>query len=536
MIICEESKQQTTSYKKRATRAATLTHFLTLFRFCIVCIYAQQQSFGKCIKMGKSRNVLSGDEQSAMSAATPIISNNSRRKKKKISRRVNNDSEEWSTVTPVISNTTLKAKSHHKKETPGIDYGQIVIDSRNSSTNKREMNEEQEKIRHDLKNDGKFRDEDDVQVSNLSETPQTANEMHRYIDDPSKKLVDKVCLSFLVALLSTIRFFLSTTSSLTCRFMEVDIGFSPENVKFNSTKIQVGPFAYGSGQCLSYPNDFTKVFIDGRSSWRASRIASIVNIVLGFLVFMTTAFVMLYRVLKLRQSTSIFSKCIKGCDASWTLIVFVFVILSFIFEVIKFALIGTNLCTEEMWMTNQYRYVPAQECKFSTGAKCSFGAIVIDVMVVIVLSVRSNYLRIVLGSMCCCGISRKRRALVNADNDGEMSRPRYFFEGVESGSDNASVIPNQVRHESISRDDKSDDESIVPHSVKKQARRLSDRNPTEGKKLKDNKGELDSLKSSVAIISGRNQRRWPKKMNNQDSDDESLVPLNISNISSKEMV
>jgi hypothetical protein len=144
-----------------------------------------------------------------------------------------------------------------------------------------------------------------------------------------------IWLPFLVTLFCTIRFLLSTTASLTCRFIEVDIGFIPANIKFASSKIQLGPFAYERGKCLSYPEDFSKLFIHGQSSWRASRVAAVVNIVLGFFVFITAAFVLLYKVLRFWPSSARFTTCIKGFDKIWETVVFMLVILTFIFEVVK---------------------------------------------------------------------------------------------------------------------------------------------------------------------------------------------------------
>ena len=257
------------------------------------------------------RRYADADELSALSSATPVISNSSRRRKQR-KHRQRKDDEEWSNVTPVISNRDRMAESSSPTKKDEIDYGQIVIDARNPS---RAVGEYNRVVSPNANPEGPKPSTESRQNSNGSQAqtrtqpqPQLGMddtiEMERRYRSVENKMFETVGLPFLIALFSTVRFLLSTTSSLSCSFVQVDIGFVPKNVKFASEKINIGPWAYERGKCLSYPEDFTHVFIKGSNSWTAPRIAAIVNIALGFIVFTIAAFVIIYKVLRFWPSSA----------------------------------------------------------------------------------------------------------------------------------------------------------------------------------------------------------------------------------------
>eukprot|EP00979_Chaetoceros_neogracilis_P003418 scaffold592_cov272-Chaetoceros_neogracile.AAC.29 len=392
-------------------------------------------------------NESNGDDFSAVSSATPIISNYGVRKGR--NSQTNNQKGEIaddfsaiSTTTPTISNISVpRSKSSSGK----IDYGQLVIDARSQDPKITTVLENgKQSCTTKSKNSPHSADENDILGSTTSDGKSTSplhiqpsSQRQPLMNDDSQDnqeqinarvggAFETIWLPFLVVILTTARFLLSTTSSLGCNFIEIDIGFVPQNIKFTTSKVRIGPWAYDRGKCLSYPHNFSEVFIHHEKSWNAARIASIVNITLGFVVFITASIVITYKVLRLWPTSARGTYCIKGFDKWWEILTFILVILMFIFEVIKFTLWGANLCTDDVWMTDEYSFVLPNECSLSTGARYSLSAILIDIVVVILLSVWSSNLRRSLSHTCC---RRDREPVRTEDDDEENPTPRYFFEG-----------------------------------------------------------------------------------------------------------
>ena len=464
------------------------------------------------------------DNSSAVSSATPIISNNSSHhssnsknsknsnssKRKKKHRRQKSDDgsgEDASHVTPVISNKT--PVPYHEQETKPraakdeIDYGQIVVDARTTKPSRAlgEYKRVSQAIGPSSGRSSRVTFDPDVidksshsthssnantnantnandtgtgtdsePLSRIDELPQVEGEQQVQQQPTNRRkgfeniMFETVWLPFLVSLFSTIRFLLSTTSSLSCQFIKIDVGFIPSNVKFVSSTIDIGPWAYSRGKCLAYPEDFTKVFIHKHASWGAARVAAVVNMILGFIVFLTAAFVIVYKVLRIWPTSARATTCIKGFDGIWEIWVFVCVILMFIFELMKFSLWSVDLCTKDVWMTDKFKFVMAQECSLSTGAKCALSALVFDLAIVILLTMGSKNLRTFLEKNCCrCRKKQEGREPVRTVEDEEMPGPRCFFEGVEGDEkSNHDVAIDVSRREKGDSSDSSDGESVAP--------------------------------------------------------------------------
>jgi len=412
----------------------------------------------------KNRNESSDDE---FSSVTPIISNSGGRKANP-ARGTEDDVSAVSTATPIISNKSPDQSTHSQQSKSNeIDYGQLVVDSRtrdrkmpsggnpamdriqsgtqgstrssqSRSNNSRVKTNRTSQASTDIESGENTIDQKSIN-SSLNAQPSNhceplINEADQVNADDQREIArssafETMWLPFFVATMSTARFVLSTTSALGCNFVEIDIGFVPKNIQFNASKVKIGPWAYERGKCLSYPENFVKMFIEGEKSWKASRVASIVNISLGFVVFIMASFVITYKVLRLWPTSARVTYCIKGFDKRWEMFTFVSVLLMFIFEVIKFSLWGVNLCTDEVWMNDKYAFVPATECTLSTGARCSLSAIVFDLIIVILLTAGSRNLRRSLSQACCFFERCKgKRDQVRTD-DEEIQGPRYFFEG-----------------------------------------------------------------------------------------------------------
>ena len=421
----------------------------------------------------KNRNESNDDD---LSSVTPIISNSGGRKAR-LARATEDDVSAISTATPIISNKSSPDQSTHSQQSKSneIDYGQLVVDSRTrdrklspggntamngiqsgsrgstrssqsrSNNSRVKTHRTSQASRRALDVAGRDTESADKNIDeksiNSALNAQPSNHCELSINEADQENADDqrettrsgvfetMWLPYFVATMSTARFLLSTASALGCNFVEIDIGFVPKNIQFNASKVKIGPWTYERGKCLSYPENFVKMFIEGEMSWKVCRVASIVNIFLGFVVFVMASFVITYKVLRLWPTSARVTYCIKGFDKRWEMFTFVSVLLMFIFEVMKFSLWGVNLCTDEVWMNDKYAFVPAIECTLSTGARCSLSAMVFDLIIVILLTAGSRKLRLSLSQTYCSFERCKRKRDQVRTEDEEIQGPRYCFEG-----------------------------------------------------------------------------------------------------------
>lgn len=450
-----------------------------------------------------------------------------------------------STATPVMSNTSqLPTKVEKKKE---VDYGQMVIDARTGklppteeisqedAKPKKKKNPIGRKLsirsagkiqkRKSSKTRSSFHNRPNVREASLSNVYNSYKNkkiqhdeednsfaviepnIHEEEEDENKEEKVNLCtpallLPYTITLLATLRFLLSTTSSLGCNFVLINIGFEPRNIKFASKSVKIGPWAYMKGKCLSYPKNFTKEFIHTSNWWRASRVSAIANIGLGFVVFLLAAFVILYKILRLWPTSARATTCIKSFDKLWETIVFVLVIFMFVFEVVKFSLWNVELCIDKVFMTDQYLRLPARECVLSDGARASLAAIVCDMMMLIILSVWSKNLRWMLWRMCkSVKVDKKekrQRSEPNPDDD-IATQPRYFFEGEDEKKKKVAASERQKLLSDEDQNAKEDVESLKPQ--------IGD-------------GDIGTHEEEWLKMEKNKQKQYENELNDEDEDEE----------------
>lgn len=181
------------------------------------------------------------------------------------------------------------------------------------------------------------------------------------------------------AILMTAALLFSTSSTLGCRYLTVEIGFIPSNVNVTSPTVELGAWSYppdavGSqgGRCLKYPESFVEEFIDGDGSWKLSRTAGVASIVLGWAAFLISWLLVISR--------------LKPTLPYKTALAFGNVFL-FLFEAVKFIFLRTNFCTGEVWgreaSTGVIVMEKADSCGVSRDGYMSIVAIVINTVLVI---------------------------------------------------------------------------------------------------------------------------------------------------------
>ncbi len=293
--------------------------------------------------------------------STRALTGKKRRKKKK---RRGFDLEECSEVTPIISNRRSRknkgessSSSNRRQSEDGIDYGQLVVDSRTS--NRRDSGSLAYELPRSLSggtvgenHNSNNEEEDSPYVSTSStnndstNTPNAGDEEEggetsvrslstrelstRNLPNHNALVLNHIWLPFFVCLFSTTRFILSTTASLSCRFIKIDIGFVPRNVNFMSNDVFASPWAFHDGtRCLGYPQDFTSEYIDGNYSWKIARFAAVVNMILGSIIFFVASFVVIYRVMRLYPVATRVTSRLDSLDKRWEACVFIFIICKF---------------------------------------------------------------------------------------------------------------------------------------------------------------------------------------------------------------
>lgn len=93
---------------------------------------------------------------------------------------------------------------------------------------------------------------------------------------------------------------LSIMSSLDCKFLEVELGFVPENYYDESMGFGLWTYAAPGGRCLSYEESrrtggfsdgdsvYSSLFINNDTNWSISRILGVVGIVFGSIALVSS--------------------------------------------------------------------------------------------------------------------------------------------------------------------------------------------------------------------------------------------------------
>lgn len=89
-------------------------------------------------------------------------------------------------------------------------------------------------------------------------------------------------------------------SALDCKFLEVELGFIPENYYNDNMGFGLWSYAAPGGRCLSYSesrepggfldgdNAYSNLFINNDTSWSISRILAVIGVVFGSIALVSS--------------------------------------------------------------------------------------------------------------------------------------------------------------------------------------------------------------------------------------------------------
>mmetsp|Transcript_14613 Transcript_14613/g.42049 ORF Transcript_14613/g.42049 Transcript_14613/m.42049 type:complete len:611 (-) Transcript_14613:108-1940(-) len=185
------------------------------------------------------------------------------------------------------------------------------------------------------------------------------------------------------AILLTVALLLSTYVALGCNFITINVGFQPENLAVEST-FDLGLWSYppsatgeGGGQCLKYPDSFTKEFVTWDPMWVFARSSSLLVILLGW------ASLILAWLLAIKRPR------LKPTLPYKAALAFM-VGLMLLFQCFCFVFLQISLCTGEVWVQTSessgkalsYR---ADSCKLSKEGNMAIGSLLLYFVLVVAL-------------------------------------------------------------------------------------------------------------------------------------------------------
>jgi hypothetical protein len=206
-----------------------------------------------------------------------------------------------------------------------------------------------------------------------------------------------VCTSgwypFIVAWIVTSGFVFSLYSSSGCQYIDIHVGFTPNNVAWNESRAELGLFYYHNPSgtdtssfetsndlfyegCIWYTDTFQEKVIDRDRTWRVSRIMAMIAVCSSLLVTLTVWMTVL---------TPMPTGCI------WPGLLLPTTMLSFIAEGSKFLLFDIALCREEVWFPSGVDSLPevAQSCKLGSSAFFGIAAGVMHLLSLICIFIKS---------------------------------------------------------------------------------------------------------------------------------------------------
>lgn len=99
----------------------------------------------------------------------------------------------------------------------------------------------------------------------------------------------------LVAFVCTAALVLDLYSSFSCDFLQVNVGFSPSNIAWNQSTVNIGIFFHEAESlgnefgdnivdgCVRYSQEFQEQFIDGDKTWTATQIMAMIAAIAGLI-------------------------------------------------------------------------------------------------------------------------------------------------------------------------------------------------------------------------------------------------------------
>ena len=185
------------------------------------------------------------------------------------------------------------------------------------------------------------------------------------------------------AILLTLALLLSTYVALGCNFITVTVGFEPENLAVEST-FDLGLWSYPpsatgekGGQCLKYPDAFTKEFITWDGMWVFARSSSLLVLLLGW-ISLILAWLLAIKRPRLKPTLPYkFSLAILAG-------------LMLLFQCFTFVFLQISLCTDEVWVQtsdSSGKAIPyrAESCKLSSQGHMAIGSLLLYFVLVVAL-------------------------------------------------------------------------------------------------------------------------------------------------------
>jgi hypothetical protein len=193
-----------------------------------------------------------------------------------------------------------------------------------------------------------------------------------------------------VTMIATAGFIISLYSSSGCQFIDIHIGFTPNNVAWNESRAELGLFYYHNrtatsdetsndffyNGCIWYTDTFQDKVIDRDRTWRVSRVMAMIAVSSSLLVTLTLWMIVV---------TPIPTSCI------WPGLLLPNTMLSFIAEGSKFLLFDIALCRKEVWFPSGIDSLPelAERCQLGSSAFMGIAAGVLHLTALICICLRT---------------------------------------------------------------------------------------------------------------------------------------------------
>lgn len=203
-------------------------------------------------------------------------------------------------------------------------------------------------------------------------------------------------MPFILCALFMVQLLLSSYSSLSCRFLTCNIGFSPFNVNIQQNELDVGFWSFyskskdGSMQCLRYPEDFGTMFIKGDSAWEASRWIGITNISISSFAFLILTVIVGNKAQRFIMQSSSNSRLFRILETRWKDCCLFCSVLMFILEVVKLVFMSIDICSKDKWMNMTGDMVAGKGCNLSIGGIWMIVTLVLDATTILLLLIFSE--------------------------------------------------------------------------------------------------------------------------------------------------
>lgn len=188
----------------------------------------------------------------------------------------------------------------------------------------------------------------------------------------------------LVVILFIAGFTASIYSSLSCKFIKCQIGFTPTNINIEEMYMNIGLWSFesvlstGESSCLRYPADFSADFIQGRIIWSVSRVIGMMNMILGWISIV---------IICMGNSRLEQFSCFAWARRYWLFWTFATSFILVLSEAINlFVFRKISPCSsDDVWVDLDGGYRTAESCSFGLGAYSSVVALCIYFITMLIM-------------------------------------------------------------------------------------------------------------------------------------------------------